>query len=83
MIFVTNGVFMGSEEKVSAKTGKRYNVLLFASGMETMTLMLKDDCTFDGLKGLGTLELYQPYTFTLDFNTRYNQFAIAGISTLK
>lgn len=81
MTFLVNGFFTGSEIRTSKKTGKDYSVVMFVSGLESLVLMVKEDCTLgSGLKNISDLKQFQPYTFSLDFNVHYNQMTISGIS---
>lgn len=63
------------ENRVSSK-GNSYQTILFSQGTSTLTCMLKAD-------NLGNLELYKPYSFTLDYNTRYKEFRCVGIEVVK
>lgn len=74
MIFGLKGVFIGQQTKVSSK-GNSYTVASISNGCgEVLTSMLnKSDCLSD-------LELYKEYNFLVDYDVRYKNIKILGVS---
>lgn len=77
MQLYSNGLFLGSENIVSKKTGECYTYLGFAIGMDSLRLMAP--ANFD-VKGL---EMHKAYKLNIDYNLSFKSFRLVSVEPVK
>lgn len=77
MELCATGVFLGSEQVASKKTGEIYTYVAFAVGMDSLRL------TAPATVDIRALEMYKPYKVVLDYNTAFKSFKMVSVDPAK
>lgn len=76
MKFNFTGVFIGSEDRTSSKTGEVFHILGFLNGIDIMQLNCPSSIDHKNL------ELYRPYNVEVEYVTAFKNFRLIGFSPL-
>ena len=77
MKFNFTGVFIGSEDRTSSKTGEVFHILGFLNGIDTMQLSCPASIDYQHL------EMYKPYNVEVEYLTAFKNFRLTGVNPLK